>query len=436
MTANFSKNGSPGSPRKVELHVDHGSAEDFESSLSSVFGARRAAPPQMSTLGDGLKQAAMSPTAWAKTVQEVLPLLDKAGVRQALKILDVAQTFARQATMLDEILANMPMEKQDVAAMYYRRTAEGMREEVVVKRQMLLRELHNLPYRGIEPFAAAAGLLNQPSLSIAPQSDAVLQELSEVLNSQLAEASAIGAAAARLSGYSMGMPATIPMPAEPTMENESYMDEGAEEEEEEEAPDSSEPAVAEAASSYEDSHWTMEGFYHPKGKDIASQQTLSSSLQLLSEADPRLVFVVRRINKMGFKACRLLKRHYSYYGHVVRVLLAHSTVKSQDEDQLCSRRRPSSLGFVQMGSVAAVQRILAMGEDQWVDMFPIRVTRFDRRAQDMPDQADESEVQCKLDGKFDRQHTAHSSGSQYSGKTSASTASISSGSKSDDQSSS
>ena len=77
-------------------------------------------------------------------------------------------------------------------------------------------------------------------------------------------------------------------------------------------------------------------------------QTLSSSLQLLSNVNPDCLFIVRRINKLGFKAARTLKKHFSTHGNVLRVLVAHSTVRQHGDPQCQARRRPSSLGFVQM----------------------------------------------------------------------------------------
>merc|ERR1719174_3454554 len=93
-------------------------------------------------------------------------------------------------------------------------------------------------------------------------------------------------------------------------------------------------------------------------------QTLSTSLQTLSHEDPDCLFIVRRINKLGFKASRTLKQHYAAHGVVVRVLVAHSTVRQHGDPQCHVRRRPSSLGFVQMASTEAVRKILELGDEQ------------------------------------------------------------------------
>jgi|Transcript_57507 hypothetical protein len=108
-------------------------------------------------------------------------------------------------------------------------------------------------------------------------------------------------------------------------------------------------------------------------------QTLSSSLQLLSNVNPDCLFIVRRINKLGFKAARTLKKHFSTHGNVLRVLVAHSTVRQHGDPQCQARRRPSSLGFVQMASKEAVEAVLASGMEQEVDGSNIRVQKFERQ---------------------------------------------------------
>lgn len=108
-------------------------------------------------------------------------------------------------------------------------------------------------------------------------------------------------------------------------------------------------------------------------------QTLSTSLQMLSNEDPSCLFIVRRINKLRFKAARKLKQHFSSYGSVVRVLVAHSTVHQHGDPQSHTRRRPSSLGFVHMASPDAVIKVLAVGTEHSVDGSLIRVQRFERQ---------------------------------------------------------
>lgn len=123
------------------------------------------------------------------------------------------------------------------------------------------------------------------------------------------------------------------------------------------------------------------------------KQTLSASLQILASVDPTCLLIVRRINKLGFKASRKLKQHFSTYGAVIRVLVAHSTVKQRGDPTSCTRRRPSSLGFVHMALPSAVAEILKHGENQEVAGSFIRVQSFERNgytafAEAEDDQAD------------------------------------------------
>jgi hypothetical protein len=124
-------------------------------------------------------------------------------------------------------------------------------------------------------------------------------------------------------------------------------------------------------------------------------QTLSTSLQLLSSEDPDCLFIVRRINKLGFKAVRTLKRHFSGQGPVAKVLLAHSTVRQHGDPTCHARRRPSSLGFVQMANAEAVNKVLALGAEQEVDGVLIRVQRFERQRISEEEEQEENENEAE-----------------------------------------
>jgi len=107
--------------------------------------------------------------------------------------------------------------------------------------------------------------------------------------------------------------------------------------------------------------------------------TLSTSLQLLANEDPDTLIIVRRINKLGFKAVRALKRHLSIHGEVVRVLVAHSVARKRGDTECQLRRRPSSLGFVQMKTAEAVGKVLAGGCEQEINGAVICIQRFERQ---------------------------------------------------------
>lgn len=113
-------------------------------------------------------------------------------------------------------------------------------------------------------------------------------------------------------------------------------------------------------------------------KDLAP--TLSASLQAIEGVDPRCLFIVRRINKLGFSAAKLLKAHFAVYGEVRDVLLAHSTHRRHaGEAGTRLRSRPSSLGFVHMSSLEEAQAILSVGQQQKIGVATILVQPFERK---------------------------------------------------------
>merc|ERR1719487_1921174 len=111
---------------------------------------------------------------------------------------------------------------------------------------------------------------------------------------------------------------------------------------------------------------------HLRGRDAIGQapsgadETLRTHLRDLQKVSSDRVVLVRKINRLGFESADVLKQHYSKYGTVDRVLVAHSHVKSQNR-RCGSRLRPSGLGFVVMGSKSDVEAILADGPDQLIE---------------------------------------------------------------------
>eukprot|EP00448_Togula_jolla_P015872 CAMPEP_0170593014 /NCGR_PEP_ID=MMETSP0224-20130122/13221_1 /TAXON_ID=285029 /ORGANISM="Togula jolla, Strain CCCM 725" /LENGTH=1013 /DNA_ID=CAMNT_0010916937 /DNA_START=77 /DNA_END=3118 /DNA_ORIENTATION=- len=106
--------------------------------------------------------------------------------------------------------------------------------------------------------------------------------------------------------------------------------------------------------------------------------TLGSHLTELKSEDPRRVFIVRRIGSMGFFSQDLLAKHYSQYGEVRSVRVAHSKVKPFSCRGSTQRVRPGSLGFIVMSKTSAVEKILSIGRDQVVAGHHIQVFVFER----------------------------------------------------------
>jgi hypothetical protein len=104
--------------------------------------------------------------------------------------------------------------------------------------------------------------------------------------------------------------------------------------------------------------------------------TLRTYLEALRGKDSRCVLVARRINKFGFKSKSILQEHFSQFGKVVRVHVAHSKVKPLGEEG-ASRTRPGNLGLVIMSSAESVLRALAQGSLQTVMGVQIQVHQFE-----------------------------------------------------------
>jgi hypothetical protein len=103
-------------------------------------------------------------------------------------------------------------------------------------------------------------------------------------------------------------------------------------------------------------------------------------LSELQNENPEHVFIVRGISRMGFRSKDLLEAHYSMFGKVSSVMVVNSKVPSKVKPfsggGAQARIRPGSLGFVVMGTVESVARIMAEGLEQLVAGYQIRVERF------------------------------------------------------------
>jgi len=114
------------------------------------------------------------------------------------------------------------------------------------------------------------------------------------------------------------------------------------------------------------------------------QATLRVHLQSLLHVDPDRVLIVRKINRLGFASRAVLSEHFSWYGVVERVLVAHSRVKSvtagggKGASVVRSRLRPSALGFLVMSRAEDAQAILAHGSRQPVNGIMVHIQEFKR----------------------------------------------------------
>lgn len=166
-------------------------------------------------------------------------------------------------------------------------------------------------------------------------------------------------------------------------------------------------------------------------KKCGSRQTLRTYLQKLRSEDPRCIFIVRRINKLGFRSKVLLEKHYSQFGEVAQVCVAHSKVKPLPNTQGANpRTRPGNFGLVVMRHPGSVRRVLQQGTPQNVMGFEILVYRFEQHEVEkevMNQEEEEGEGAYEPDRRnfqtgqedWNRQDSSSSNGSNGSGQANA-----------------
>jgi len=109
---------------------------------------------------------------------------------------------------------------------------------------------------------------------------------------------------------------------------------------------------------------------------LVGSGSLRQDLEHLRERHPERVIIVRKIKKLGFDSPQLLDQHFSQYGQVSELLIAHSLVKPTAK-RPNGRVRPAALGFVVMGDVDAVQRAFEGGMEQVVCGLHIELKPFE-----------------------------------------------------------
>lgn len=110
--------------------------------------------------------------------------------------------------------------------------------------------------------------------------------------------------------------------------------------------------------------------------------TMGEAVRALTQEDTGCLFLVRRVNALGFESEELLRSHYSSYGRVRRVLVVHSRSRCWSGSGTLSSRmrlRPGSMAFVVMEDPVVVERIICqVGREQTVAGKRVRVERFAR----------------------------------------------------------
>jgi hypothetical protein len=111
-------------------------------------------------------------------------------------------------------------------------------------------------------------------------------------------------------------------------------------------------------------------------KETSDVNSLRQDLEMLRQAQPETVIIVRRIKKLGFESPQMLRQHFAQYGRVSEILVAHSHVKPTPK-RPNGRVRPAALGFAIMGSPEAAQKAFKAGAVQNIGGNPIELGSFE-----------------------------------------------------------
>jgi hypothetical protein len=104
--------------------------------------------------------------------------------------------------------------------------------------------------------------------------------------------------------------------------------------------------------------------------------SLREDLELLRTRQPENVIIVRKIKKLGFESPQLIDAHFSQYGEVKELLVAHSHIKPTAK-RPNGRVRPAALGFVVMANEVAAQNAFKAGADQMINGIRIELASFE-----------------------------------------------------------
>jgi len=120
--------------------------------------------------------------------------------------------------------------------------------------------------------------------------------------------------------------------------------------------------------------------------------SLRQDLELLRERQPECVIIVRKIKKLGFESPQILDDHFSQFGEVKELLVAHSHVKPTSK-RPNGRVRPAALGFVVMATPEATENAFKAGTDQMIAGVSIELAPFESFDSHYAEEEDEKNYQ-------------------------------------------
>lgn len=153
---------------------------------------------------------------------------------------------------------------------------------------------------------------------------------------------------------------------------------------------------------------------------LASEAARTASLRShFSELDGvpcNRIFLVRKIQRLGLESADAVRAHFSAYGDVEDVLVAHSPVLSGCKT-FVRRLRPSNLAIVIMATTEMAARVHSQGRDQTVNGSSVCVEPYERRGQaegkaeaesETGDVTNCSDLSCDADSTADGDTSCHS----------------------------
>jgi len=382
-------------PLPVKIAPQFGGAEEINFNPQQRVSQPTAVPQGTS---DDLSEG-----KWRNAVLSVVPCLNPEGVARALKILDLASTNAHQAKNLEKALFKSTVDECSLmigkALLSVRILQDELLQELIKIKTLYPKH----PQVAQEQPHAGGGTPGGPPSQI-PQ---VFTDADANLNSwwagqmqaasmghhvqgsgyEAADSMPLGAEAAGLTDWQEpsrnvavtqhAMPMQMQSLASPGVVLQNV---GASPQPNNQAKATSQNQVANANPKKRREGQVPNDLPPADGKFKEGQQkTVAEILGELSKLDADTIFIVRRINKLGFKAARILRKHFSQYGKLIQVQRTQSTMKHRFGQDCTPYRRPISLGFIQMAHKKDVKAILDLGEEQVIDGFehcPIVVQKF------------------------------------------------------------
>lgn len=115
-----------------------------------------------------------------------------------------------------------------------------------------------------------------------------------------------------------------------------------------------------------------------KGGTKADTDSLRSHFAQLDGVARDRIFLVRRVQQLGLGSADAVQTHFSTYGTVERVLVAHSPVLSQCKTYV-RHLRPSNMAIVVMASAAMTEAVHDDAMEHCIQGILVNVERYERR---------------------------------------------------------